>query len=83
MPEWIPGFAMPNVQPQNAIEIDGIVFVSVFDPRIQALRTQHPNYDAYLNQISDKFWRQVEPQHDHGARRYPTPLQKSGCAGEL
>ena len=30
--------AMPNVQPQYPIEIDGIAFVSVFDDRIKALR---------------------------------------------
>jgi hypothetical protein len=38
MPEWIPMFAMPNVQPQYPIESDGIAFVSVFDDRTKALR---------------------------------------------
>jgi len=40
-------FAMPNVQPQNPIEIDGVAFVSVFDDRIKALRAKDLNYDSY------------------------------------
>jgi hypothetical protein len=58
MSEWIPMFAMPNVQPQYPIEIDGIAFVSVFDDRIKALRVKHPNYDTYL---SDEFGVKLDP----------------------
>jgi hypothetical protein len=61
MPEWIPMFAMPNVQPQNPIELDGIAFVSAFDDRIKALRGKYRNYDAYLNQFSDEFGVKLNP----------------------
>jgi hypothetical protein len=61
MPEWIPMFAMPNVQPQKPIEIDGIAFVSVFDDRIKALRAKYANYDSYLNQFSNEFGVKVNP----------------------
>ncbi len=61
MPEWIPMFAMPNVQPQNPIEIDGIAFVSVFDDRIKTLRIKYPNYDSYLDKFSDEFGVKLNP----------------------
>jgi hypothetical protein len=60
-PEWIPMFAMPNVQPQNPIEIEGMAFVSVFDDRIKALRIKYPNYDGYLNRFSDEFGVKLNP----------------------
>jgi hypothetical protein len=61
MSEWIPMFAMPNVQPQNSIDIEGVAFVSVFDDRIKALRTKYPNYDKYLNQFTDEFGVKLNP----------------------
>ena len=54
-------FAMPNVLPQNPIEIEGMAFVSVFDNRIKALRIKYPNYDAYLNKFSNEFGVELNP----------------------
>ena len=48
MAEWIPTFAMPNVQLQYPIESGGIAFVSVVDYRTKALWVKYPNYDAKL-----------------------------------
>lgn len=61
MSVWIPMFAMPNVQPQNVIEIEGVAFVSVHDQRIKDLRSQYSNYDAYLNKFSDEFGIKLNP----------------------
>jgi hypothetical protein len=58
MPEWMPMFAMPNVQPQNSIDIEGVAFVSVFDDRIKALRAKYPNYDKLcLSDIQTRTYR--------------------------
>jgi hypothetical protein len=48
MAEWIPMFAMPNVQVQDPIEVDGMAIVSCFDPRIKALeqRAVFPRWAA-------------------------------------
>jgi hypothetical protein len=59
MPEWIPMFAMPNVLPQNPIEIDGIAFVADFDDRIKALRNKYPNYDDYFNRFTNEFGKKL------------------------
>jgi hypothetical protein len=52
-------FAMPNVIPQNPIEIDGIAFVADFDDRIKALRQKYPNCDDYLNRFTNEFGRKL------------------------
>ena len=59
-------FAMPNVHLQYPIESDGIAFVSVFDDRTRAPRVKYPNYDAYLNQLSDEFGVKLSSHHRHG-----------------
>src|SRR3984893_2111645 len=68
-PEWIPMFAMPNVLPQNPIEIDGIAFVADFDDRIKALRKKYPKYDDYLNRFTNEFGRKLSTGTIIGARR--------------
>ena len=54
-------FAMPNVIPQNPIEVDGIAFVAAFDDRIKALRLKYPKYDEYLNQFTNEFGTKINP----------------------
>lgn len=54
-------FAMPNVIPQNPIEVDGIAFVAAFDDRIKALRLKYSKYDEYLNQFTNEFGTKINP----------------------
>lgn len=59
MPEWIPMFAMPNVLPQNPIEIPCIAFVADFDGRIKVLRKKYPQYDDFLNRFTSEFGKRL------------------------
>ena len=75
-------FAMPNVQPQNPIEIDGVAFVSVLDDRIKALRAKYPNYDSYPNQFSNEFGVKLNPSTIVVWEATP-PIYKRVDLGEL
>jgi hypothetical protein len=61
MANWVPMFAMPNVQVQEPIETDGMALVSMFDPRIKALTKQHKNYGLYIRRFSNEFGQKIAP----------------------
>jgi hypothetical protein len=47
MSSWVPMFALPNVDVDEPIEVDGMALVSLRDYRIHELANKHKNFAEY------------------------------------
>jgi hypothetical protein len=47
MSSWVPTFALPNVDVDEPIEVDGMALVSLRDYRIHELANKHKNFAEY------------------------------------
>ena len=61
MPVWIPMFALPNIEVEEAIELDGMALATMSDPRIQTLAAQHQTFSDYLDSFRSEFNRHINP----------------------
>src|SRR5271156_6327432 len=59
--EWIPMFTLPNISIQEAIEVDGVAFVSLHDSRLAVLANDYEKFAAYLNGFTTEFGQQIAP----------------------
>jgi hypothetical protein len=61
MPEWIPLFALPNIDIVEPIETNALVLVSVRDERIKQLTKEHASFATYLKRFRTEFNDPVSP----------------------
>jgi hypothetical protein len=61
MPVWIPMFALPNIDVEEPIELDGLALATISDQRIQELADQHPNFHTYLDSFRSEFNHRINP----------------------
>jgi hypothetical protein len=62
MSEWLPMFALANIEVKNAIEVDGFALASIHDPRVQELARAHPSFKEFLNRFTTEFGQPVTPK---------------------
>lgn len=61
MDKWKPVLALPNLDMRGAIECDHAAILSPVDPRVEKLRTDHPNLTTFLSKFRGQFGEQVWP----------------------
>jgi hypothetical protein len=54
-------FALPNIEVEEPIELDGMALATIADPRIQELATQHPRFSKYLDSFRSEFNYRINP----------------------
>jgi hypothetical protein len=68
MPTWIPMFALPNIDVQEAIDADGMTLASLRDERVRALAKKHRRFAMYMRRFKTEFGQAVAPSivlYDH------------------
>jgi hypothetical protein len=61
MVEWLPMFALPSIEIQQAIEVDGFALASIHDSRVQELVDRHPNFKEFLGRFTTEFGVRLVP----------------------
>ena len=61
MPVWIPMFALPNIEVETPIEVDGMALATISDQRVQGLANQHPTFSNYLVSFRSEFNHRINP----------------------
>jgi hypothetical protein len=61
MAEWLPMFALPNIEVRRAIEVEGFALASIHDDRIRDLATRHPHFSEFLNRFTTEFGNPIVP----------------------
>ena len=61
MPVWIPMFALPNIEVEEPIELDGMALATIADQRIQDLAAQHQSFANYLASFRSEFNNRINP----------------------
>ena len=61
MPEWLPMFALPNIETRKPIEVDGFALVSIHDERLQQMAKKHRRFGSYLKQFKTEFGEPIIP----------------------
>lgn len=54
-------FALPNIEVEEAIELDGMALATMRDLRIQELTAQHQRFSNYLDSFRSEFNRHIDP----------------------
>jgi len=74
MSEWLPMFALPNIETRQPIEVDGFALVSIHDERLQRMVKKHRRFGSYLKRFKNEFGEQIVPSilicRDDAPERY-------------
>ena len=61
MLKWSPMFALPNINLQEAIDVDGFAIAPVHDERIQEMARTQKRFASFLKKFETEFGEQVWP----------------------
>jgi hypothetical protein len=59
--EWKPILVLPNLDMRGGVECEFAAIVSPADPRVEKIRSDHPNLTTFLSKFSDQFGDQRWP----------------------
>jgi len=54
-------FALPNIEVEEPIELDGMALATMSDPRIQEMAAKHQSFSNYLDSFRSEFDRHINP----------------------
>ena len=61
MTTWIPMFALPHLDVQEAIEVEGMAVVTLRDERLKVLAKRHRRFAMYMRRFKTEFGQQIWP----------------------
>lgn len=58
---WLPLFALPNIEVQQPIEVDGFALASIHDTRVRHLADSYANFREFMGKFTTEFGQPIDP----------------------